>query len=172
MRLIYLEGSGCYGMNGHEDAAADAAILSRAVGRPVRVQWSREDELGWDPKGPPQLIDISGAVGADGTFLDWRTEMWIPQTTKGLPNIPLLAPEAAGLDDMRGLNPGLISQNGDPPYAADTSRSSRTGSRTRRCVRPRCARPASRPIASPSRASLTSWRPRPGSIRSTFACAA
>ena len=52
VRLIYLEGSGCYGMNGHEDAAADAAILSRAVGRPVRVQWSREDEHGWDPEGP------------------------------------------------------------------------------------------------------------------------
>ena len=42
--MIYLEGSGCYGMNGHEDAAADAAILSRATGRPVRVQWTREDE--------------------------------------------------------------------------------------------------------------------------------
>jgi nicotinate dehydrogenase subunit B len=66
VRLIYLEGSGCYGMNGHEDAAADEAIISRAVGRPVRVQWSREDELGFDPKGPPQLIDISGAVSADG----------------------------------------------------------------------------------------------------------
>ena len=121
MRLIYLEGSGCYGMNGHEDAAADAAILSRAVGRPVRVQWSREDELGWDPKGPPQLLDISGAVSADGRILDWRTEMWMPQTTRGLPNIPLLAPEAAGLDDVRGpAMPGLISQNGDPPYAADS----------------------------------------------------
>ena len=64
-----------HGMNGHEDAAADAAILSRAVGRPVRVQWSREDEHGWDPKGPPQLLDISGAIGADGRILDWRTEM-------------------------------------------------------------------------------------------------
>ena len=53
VQLIYLDGAGCYGMNGHEDAAADAAILSRAVGRPVRVQWSREDEHGWDPKGPP-----------------------------------------------------------------------------------------------------------------------
>src|SRR5215469_10525057 len=62
VRLIYLDGAGCYGMNGHEDAAADAAILSRAVGRPVRVQWSRQDEHGWDPKGPPQLLDISGAV--------------------------------------------------------------------------------------------------------------
>ena len=119
VRLIYFEGSGCYGMNGHEDAAADAAIVSRAVGKPVRVQWSREDELGWDPKGPPQLIDIAGTIGADGRIIDWRTEMWIPQTTKGLPNIPLLGPEAAGLDNIVGLNTGLITQNGDPPYAAD-----------------------------------------------------
>jgi nicotinate dehydrogenase subunit B len=118
VRLIYLEGAGCYGMNGHEDAAADAAIVSRAVGRPVRVQWSREDEHGWDPKGPPQLIDISGAVGAE-RILDWRIEMWLPQATRGLPNIPLLGPEAAGLDQVHGLNAGLISQNGDPPYAAD-----------------------------------------------------
>src|SRR5262252_10594267 len=115
VRLIYLEGAGCYGMNGHEDAAADAAILSRAVGRPVRVQWTREDELGWDPKGPPQLITISGSVAPDGRILDWKTELWIPKTTRGLPNIPLLAPEAAGLDHVPGLNPGLISQNGDPP---------------------------------------------------------
>ena len=119
VRLIYLEGSGCYGMNGHEDAAADAAIVSRAVGRPVRVQWSRADEHGWDPKGPPQLLDITGAIDADGRILDWRTEMWIPQTTKGMLNIPLLGPQAAGLDNIVGLNPGLISQNGDPPYAAD-----------------------------------------------------
>jgi nicotinate dehydrogenase subunit B len=120
VRLIYLEGSGCYGMNGHEDAAADAAILSRALARPVRVQWTREDELGWDPKGPPQLISISGAVAPDGRILDWRTELWIPKTTRGLPNIPLLAPEAAGLEHVPGLNPGLISQNGDPSYAAES----------------------------------------------------
>lgn len=120
VRLIYLEGSGCYGMNGHEDAAADASILSRVTGQPVRVQWSREDELGWDPKGPPQLLDISGTVSADGRILDWRTDMWIPRTTKGMPNIPLLAPEAAGIDHIAGLNAGLISQNGDPPYAADS----------------------------------------------------
>ncbi|MGB8632028.1 MAG: molybdopterin cofactor-binding domain-containing protein [Xanthobacteraceae bacterium] len=119
VRLIYLDGSGCYGMNGHEDAAADAAILSRTVGRPVRVQWSRADELGWDPKGPPQLLDISGAVDASGRITAWRTEMWLPQSTRGLPDIPLLAPAAAGLDSVRGLQPGLISQNADPPYAAD-----------------------------------------------------
>ena len=55
VRCIYLEGSGCYGRNGHEDAAADAALIARAIGRPVRVQWMRADEHGWDPKGPPTL---------------------------------------------------------------------------------------------------------------------
>ena len=119
VQLIYLDGAGCYGMNGHEDAAADAAILSRAIARPVRVQWSREDEHGWDPKGPPQLLDISGAVGPDGRILEWHTEMWLPQPTRGLADVPLLASAAAGLDDVRGLQPGFIWQNADPPYVAD-----------------------------------------------------
>jgi CO/xanthine dehydrogenase Mo-binding subunit len=66
VRIVYVDGSGCFGMNGHDDAAADAAMLSKAVGRPVRVQWSREDELGWDPKGPPQLLALEGAIGDDG----------------------------------------------------------------------------------------------------------
>jgi hypothetical protein len=61
VRLIYLDGAGCYGMNGHDDAAADAALLSKAMGRPVRVQWMRADEHAWDPKGPPQLLEMSGA---------------------------------------------------------------------------------------------------------------
>ncbi len=67
VRCIYLEGSGCYGRNGHEDAAADAALLAKAVGKPVRVQWSRADEHGWDPKGPPTLIDLRAALDAPAT---------------------------------------------------------------------------------------------------------
>ena len=94
---IYLDGAGCYGMNGHDDAAADAALLSRAVGKPVRVQWTREDELGWDPKGPPQLLALEGALGDDGKIAAWRTEMWLPKATAQLPNMPLLGPEAAGM---------------------------------------------------------------------------
>ncbi|HYG87839.1 MAG TPA: molybdopterin cofactor-binding domain-containing protein [Azospirillum sp.] len=117
VRLIYLDGSGCYGMNGHDDAAADAALLAKAVGRPVRVQWMREDEHGWDPKGPPQLLTVQGALAPDGSIAGWRTEMWLPKATANLPYVPLLAPLAAGIAQPIGLSTGLISQNGDPPYA-------------------------------------------------------
>src|SRR5262249_27762092 len=55
VRVIYRDGAGSYGQNGADYASCDAALLSKAVGRPVRVQWTREDEHGWDPKGPPQL---------------------------------------------------------------------------------------------------------------------
>ena len=117
VRVVYLDGSGCYGMNGHDDAAADAALLSKAVARPVRVQWSREDEHGWDPKAPPQLLSLEGAVSDDGKIAAWRTDMWIPKATANLPNMPLLALDAAGIAQTPGLTTGLISQNGDPPYA-------------------------------------------------------
>lgn len=117
VRLIYLDGSGCYGMNGHDDAAADAALLAKTTGKPVRVQWSREDELGWDPKGPPQLLALTGSVDENSIITGWRTEMWLPKATPGLPNVPLLAPQAAGIAQPQGLITGLISQNGDPPYA-------------------------------------------------------
>jgi CO/xanthine dehydrogenase Mo-binding subunit len=117
VRVIYLDGSGCYGMNGHDDAAADAALLSRATGKPVRVQWSREDEHGWDPKGPPQLLALEGTLGGDGKIAAWRTQMFIPKATASLPNMPLLALDAAGIAQAPGITTGLISQNGDPPYA-------------------------------------------------------
>jgi CO/xanthine dehydrogenase Mo-binding subunit len=117
VRLIYLDGAGCYGMNGHDDAAADAALLSKAVGGPVRVQWMRADEHGWDPKGPPQLLSLEGALAPGGGIAAWRTEMWLPRATANLPNVPLLGPEAAGIAQVPGLATGLITQNGGPPYA-------------------------------------------------------
>lgn len=116
VRLIYLDGSGCYGMNGHEDAAADAALMSKALGRPVRVQWSREDELGWDPKGPPQLLELRAAVNAQGDVVAWDSQAWLPAATPNLPNVPLLGPEAAGIPQPMGRFTGLIGQNVDPPY--------------------------------------------------------
>ena len=122
VRLVYLDGAGCYGMNGHEDAAADAAILSRAAGRPVRVQWMREDEHGWDPKGPPQLLELSASLDDSGKIAAWNAEMWIPAATKGLPNIPLLSPAAAGLSQPQGIGTGLITQNADPSYTVPNVR--------------------------------------------------
>jgi CO/xanthine dehydrogenase Mo-binding subunit len=118
VRLIYLEGSGCYGQNGHEDACADAAILSRAVGSPVRVQWMRQDEHGWDPKGPPQPVSIRVATDAQANIATWETETWIPMwiNTKG--TIPLVGLDAAGLTQRQGRWPGSLDENLDPPYAS------------------------------------------------------
>src|SRR6266851_4226616 len=96
VRCIYLEGSGCYGRNGHEDAAADAALLAKAVGRPVRVQWSRADEHGWDPKGPPTLIDIRAAMDGSGNVTAWESEFFIPQQTAGGFLVPLIAATLSG----------------------------------------------------------------------------
>jgi CO/xanthine dehydrogenase Mo-binding subunit len=119
LRVIYLDGAGCYGMNGHDDAAADAVLLSKAAGKPVRVQWSRQDELGWDPKGPPQLLDIKATQLPDGRIDAWETDMWVPRATANLEWIPLLSPLAAGMRQPVGQATGLVSQNGDPPYAAN-----------------------------------------------------
>jgi nicotinate dehydrogenase subunit B len=118
VRVVYLDGAGCYGMNGHDDASAEAAMLSKATGRPVRVQWSREDELGWDPKGPPQLLQLRATLTAEGRIDAWETEMWLPRATANLEWIPLLSPLAAGLKQPVGQATGLVTQNGDPSYAA------------------------------------------------------
>jgi CO/xanthine dehydrogenase Mo-binding subunit len=122
VRVIYLDGSGCYGMNGHDDAAADAALLSRAVGRPVRVQWTREDEHGWDPKGPPHLLDLRAALTAQGELAAWETQAWLPALTPDLPGVPLLALEAAGIPQPAGRSAGMIQQNLDPPYRVPAMR--------------------------------------------------
>ncbi|WP_159348671.1 xanthine dehydrogenase family protein molybdopterin-binding subunit [Roseomonas harenae] len=116
VRCIYLEGSGCYGRNGHEDAAGDAALLTRAMdGRPVRVQWARQDEHGWDPKGPPTLIDLRAALDAQGNIIAWESEFFIPQGAAG--NVALVPAELAGLPHEESMAPGNIIQNSALPYA-------------------------------------------------------
>ncbi len=116
VRCIYLEGSGCYGRNGHEDAAADAALLAKAVERPVRVQWSRADEHGWDPKGPPTLIDIRAAMDGSGNVTAWESEFFIPQQTAGGFNVPFVAATLAGMPSDDHTAPGNIFQNSAIPY--------------------------------------------------------
>ena len=64
--VIRMEAAGCYGRNGADDVAADAALLARAVGAPVRVQLTREQEHAWEPKGAAQLMQVRGGLMADG----------------------------------------------------------------------------------------------------------
>ncbi|GAC1323283.1 MAG: xanthine dehydrogenase family protein molybdopterin-binding subunit [Chloroflexota bacterium] len=78
VRIIHVEGAGCYGHNGFDDVAGDAALLSQASGRPVRVQWMRQDEQVWDPKGPAMVMDVRGAVDEQGTVSGWDYAVWTP----------------------------------------------------------------------------------------------
>ena len=73
----HVQGAGCYGHNGADDAALDAVLLARAVeGHPVRLQWSHEDELAWSPYGPAMVVAMSGSVDGSGRIVDWRHDMW------------------------------------------------------------------------------------------------
>jgi nicotinate dehydrogenase subunit B len=77
VRCIHVEGAGCYGHNGADDAAADAALIARAMpGRPVRVQWTREQEHGWEPYGPAMVTKVSAALDGQGNILDWDYGVW------------------------------------------------------------------------------------------------
>src|SRR5256885_6205984 len=120
VRVVFLDGSGSYGTNGGDHAAADAVLLSKTLGQPVRVQWMREDETGWDPKGPQQLIDVHGGLDAAGRIVAWDTQMWLSTNVPGAR--ALHAADAAGLAQEHGQGAGAITQNGDPPYQADNVR--------------------------------------------------
>jgi len=73
----HAEGAGCYGHNGADDAALDAALLARAArGRPVQVQWMRDDEFAWAPCGPAMALSLRAALDAHGGIVDWEHELW------------------------------------------------------------------------------------------------
>lgn len=73
----HAEGAGCYGHNGADDAALDAVYLARAVhGKPLRLQWMREDEFGWEPFGPAMTVKIDAALDAGGRVAHWDQQIW------------------------------------------------------------------------------------------------
>ena len=77
VRLIHVEGSGCYGHNGADDAAADAALIARELpGVPVRVQWMREQEHGWEPYGPAMVTKLKASLDDSGAIASWNFEVW------------------------------------------------------------------------------------------------
>jgi CO/xanthine dehydrogenase Mo-binding subunit len=117
VRLIWAEGSGCYGHNGADDVTADAALLSQAVGAPVRVQWTRAGEHGWEPKGPAMAIAVRGGLDQRGRVLAWDSRVY-SATHSSRPNgaAPgnLLAGAELGLPRSVG-NVGA-ERNARPPY--------------------------------------------------------
>jgi CO/xanthine dehydrogenase Mo-binding subunit len=81
VHVIFTMGAGCYGLNGADTVSYDAALMSQAVGRPVRVQLSRKDEMAWENYGTSYVIDQRVAVdgtGADATIVAWDYEAWTP----------------------------------------------------------------------------------------------
>ena len=119
IRLIYLDGSGCYGRNGHEDATADAALIAMELGRPVRVQWMRHDETALAPKSPPRAVDLEAALDAKGNIQGWKGDFYIAlnhiQAFKPL-DFPLLSATETGIP-RPGNWVGFLFQNAGAPYA-------------------------------------------------------
>jgi CO/xanthine dehydrogenase Mo-binding subunit len=77
VRCVHVEGSGCYGHNGADDAAADAALIARALpGTPVRVQWMREQEHAWEPFGPAMVAKLKASLDGSGAITNWNFEVW------------------------------------------------------------------------------------------------
>ncbi len=147
VRCIYVEGAGCYGRNGHEDAAAEAVLMARAIGRPVRVQWMRQDEHGWDPKGTPVVIDLQAGIDAEGHVAAWQGVFFYPQATGT--NVALLGSELAGLASDGGTTPGGVPNDTAIPYRFANVRTS-----LRRITPP---------------AIRYSWLRSPGRMQNTFA---
>jgi nicotinate dehydrogenase subunit B len=77
VRVIYVRGSGCYGLNGADAVSFDAAVLSQAAGKPVRLQYSRQDEMAWENYGAACVIEHRAALGSDRLIKVWDRENWV-----------------------------------------------------------------------------------------------
>src|SRR6202795_5196176 len=110
IELIRMEAAGCYGRNCADDVSADAVLLSRAVGRPVRVQLTREQEHPWEPKGTAQLMDVKGGLRSDGSVAGYDFATRYP--SNGAPTLALLltgaiapAPDVFEMGDRTAIPP-------------------------------------------------------------------
>ena len=118
IRLVYLDGAGCYGRNGHEDATADAALIAIEMGKPVRVQWMRHDETALAPKSPPRSMDFEAALDDKGNLVGWKGDFYIAlnHLTAFKPlDFPLLAATETGIP-RPGNWVGFLFQNAGAPY--------------------------------------------------------
>jgi CO/xanthine dehydrogenase Mo-binding subunit len=124
VHLIHTEGSGCYGHNGADDAGADAALMARAVpGKPVRVQYMREQEHAWEPYGPGMVTHLKAGLDANGKIAAWDYELWSnshgarPGTAGALISARHLATPFQADEQKLSINPnGSGDRNADPGY--------------------------------------------------------
>jgi nicotinate dehydrogenase subunit B len=120
----HVQGPGCYGHNGADDVATDAAVIAwLKPGRPIRVRWRREEEFGFEPVSPAMVVTAQAALGADARPADWTTEIWSGRHTsrpggggnllaaEALPNPPPPPPAVEG-----SYPPGAGTRNGEPLY--------------------------------------------------------
>jgi len=109
VRVIFTRGSGCYGNNGADPVTYDAAILSQAVGKPVRVQLTRQDEMAWENYGNAFVLEERAALDAQGNILAWDHESWVPV----LGNRP-------GMERPGNVVTGFLAGFQPEPFAAQT----------------------------------------------------
>jgi CO/xanthine dehydrogenase Mo-binding subunit len=122
----HAQGPGCYGHNGADDAAADAAVIAmRRPGVPVRVRWRREEEFGFEPVSPAMVTTVRAVLDAAGRPVDWTTEIWSGRhssrpgsggnllAAEALPDPPPPPPAV----DPPEANGGGGTRNGEPLYA-------------------------------------------------------
>ncbi|MFI5317911.1 MAG: molybdopterin cofactor-binding domain-containing protein, partial [Myxococcota bacterium] len=115
VRLVHVAGPGCYGHNGADDVALDAALVARALpGRPVHLQWSREDEHAWEPYGPAMLVDLEASLDAGGRVIDWSHE--VRSTTHMQRALPF-SERTSGLVAAWQLDPPLARPTPRPALA-------------------------------------------------------
>ena len=122
VRCIYAEGAGCYGRNGADDCSSEAALIAREIGRPVRLQWMRQDEHGWDPKGPPILLDYRAGLEADGRVTAWESDIFMPERPIRRSGVTLLAAVLANLPKFGPSEAPLHNIGLGIPYALPSSK--------------------------------------------------
>jgi CO/xanthine dehydrogenase Mo-binding subunit len=126
----HVQGPGCYGHNGADDAAADAAVLAvRKPGTPVRVRWRREEEFGFEPVSPAMVTTVHATLDGAGRPADWTTEIWSGRhssrpggggnllAAEALPDPPPAPPPTESSNP-----PGAGTRNGEPLYAFPAKR--------------------------------------------------